>query len=186
MKLLGFLNRSKRQPTAPAGNRTLTPAELAAREAQLEAKEAAAKARSAKEATTTNPNRLRTSEEFRAEQREKKERRDRRRKENQIGGLIREVLSGEILAREALVRQVPFLLYVSLLTLLYLALGYQTERIVRENHQTKERLEEAWSIERTLKAGFESQLQQSSLARRTQDMGLEQPSVPPIVLPAEE
>ena len=64
MKLLGFLKRSKGQADAPAGNRTLTPAELAAREAQQEA-EAAAKA-AAKKSGSTNPNRLRTSEEFRA------------------------------------------------------------------------------------------------------------------------
>ena len=186
MKLLGFLKRSKGQADAPAGNRTLTPAELAAREAQAEALAAKEQAKAAKEAAASNPNRLRTSEEFRAEARDKKERRAKRRADNQIGGLIREVISGEILAREALVRQVPFLLYGALLTILYLALGYQTERILREKQKTLEKLEEATAEEKTLRSEFESQLQQSRLARSTAELGLEQPTTPPILLPADE
>ena len=185
MKLLGFLKRSKGQADAPAGNRTLTPAELAAREAQQEAEAATARA-AAKKSGSTNPNRLRTSEEFRAEQRKKKEGRKARRADNQIGGLLREVLSGEILAREALVRQVPFLLFASFLTVLYLALGYQTERILREKQRTLEKLEEATAEEKTLRSEFESQLQQSRLARSTAELGLEQPTSPPILLSADE
>lgn len=186
MKWLGFLKRSKGQVEAPAGNRTLTPAELAAREAQAEAQIAKEQANSAKEAGSNNPNRLRTSEEFRTEARDKKARRAKRRADNQIGGLIREVISGEILAREALVRQVPFLFYGALLTILYLALGYQTERILREKQKTLDNLEEATAEEKTLRSDFESQLQQSRLARSMAELGLEQPTAPPILLPADE
>ena len=96
------------------------------------------------------------------------------------------MLSGEILAREALVRQVPFLLFVSFLTILYLALGYQTERILREKQRTLDRLEEATAEEKTLRSDLESQLQQSRLARSTAEMGLEQPSAPPILISTEE
>ena len=186
MKLFGFLRRSKGDDQAPRGNRTLTPAELAAREAQQEAQSEAARAKAAKAAAANNPNRLRTSEEFRTAQRDKKERRRKRRADNQIGGLIREVLSGEILAREALVRQVPFLLFASFLTILYLGLGYQTERILREKQRTLDKLEEAIAEEKTLRSDFESQLQQSRLARSTAELGLEQPTEPPILLPANE
>ena len=186
MRWMGFFKRNANAPEAPRGNRTLTPAELAAREAQREAEAAVAKAKAAKEASANNPNRLRTSEEFREEQRNKKRRRAQRRADNQIGGLLREVLSGEILAREALVRQVPYLLFVSLLTILYLAMGYQTERILREKQKTLERLEEARSEEKTLRSELESQLQQSRLARSMAEMGLEQPTAPPILLSTEE
>jgi len=186
MKLLAFLRRRGRNEEVPRGNRTLTPAELAAREAQVEARAAAEAAKNAKQTSSSNPNRLRTSEEFRSEQRDKKERRAKRRAENQIGGLVREVLSGEILAREALVRQVPFILYGCLLTILYLALGYQTERILRDKQKTLEKLEEATAEEKTLRSDFESQLQQSRLARSTAELGLEQPTAPPILLPADE
>ena len=186
MKLFGFLRRPKGEDPTPRGNRTLTPAELAAREAKQEAQTEAARAKAAKAAATNNPNRLRTSEEFRTEQRDKKERRRKRRADNQIGGLIREVLSGEILAREALVRQVPFLLFASLLTILYLGLGYQTERILRDKQRTLDKLEEATAEEKTLRSDFESQLQQSRLARSTAELGLEQPTEPPILLSADE
>ena len=82
----------------------MTPAELAAKEAQQEAEAAAAEA--AKKGGSTNPNRFRTSEEFRPSS--EKKARNARRADNQIGGLIEEVLSGES-SRASLVRQVPFL-----------------------------------------------------------------------------
>ena len=176
MNILGLFRRTKSETTSSKGNRTLTQAEMLARVAQNEAKERS----EAKRQTSNNPNRLRTSDEFREEQREK---RKRRRKENQIGGLIREVLSGDILAREALVKQVPFLLYLSLLTLLYLGMGYQTERVLREKQRTLDLLEEATAEEKTLRSDFEAQLQQSSLAKSTSALGLEQPTSPPILLP---
>ena len=186
MSWFGFLKRSSAAKPTPAGNRTLSQAELAAREAQQEAQAAAAQAKAAKEAAASNPNRLRSSEAFREEQRDKKKKRRERRRDNQIGGLLREVLSGEILAREALVRQVPFLLFASFLTILYLALGYQTERILREKQRTLDRLEEATAEEKTLRSDLESQLQQSRLARSTTEMGLEQPFAPPILISTEE
>ena len=186
MSWFGFLKRSSAAKPTPASNRTLSQAELAAREAQQEAQAAAAQAKATKEAAASNPNRLRSSEAFREEQRDKKKKRRERRRDNQIGGLLREVLSGEILAREALVRQVPFLLFASFLTILYLALGYQTERILREKQRTLDRLEEATAEEKTLRSDLESQLQQSRLARSTAEMGLEQPSAPPILISTEE
>ena len=96
---------------------------------------AADKAKAAKEGMTNNPNRLRSSESFEEqEQRQKKKQRKERRRDNQIGGLLREVLSGEILAR-SLGSMGSVLLFASFLTILYLALGYQTERILREKQQ---------------------------------------------------
>ena len=112
MDAMKFFDRFRRTPKETTkGNRTLSASELLAREAKAEAE--AAKATAARQ--PTGPNRLRTSEEFRAEQREKKKQRQR---QNQIGSVLREVLSGEVLAREALVRQVPFMLYLCLLTIL--------------------------------------------------------------------
>ena len=109
MDAMKFFDRFRRgAKEAAKGNRTLNASELLAREAKAEAE--AAKATAARK--PSGPNRLRTSEEFRAEQREKKKQRQR---QNQIGSVLREVLSGEVLAREALVRQVPFMLYPCLL-----------------------------------------------------------------------
>ena len=176
MDAMKFFDRFRRTPKETTkGNRTLSASELLAREAKAEAE--AAKATAARQ--PTGPNRLRTSEEFRAEQREKKKQRQR---QNQIGSVLREVLSGEVLAREALVRQVPFMLYLCLLTILYLGLGYQAERILREKQRVTEQLEEAVAEEKTLRSDFESQLQQSRLATSTAELGLEQPTTPPTLL----
>lgn len=174
-KWFPFLNRAKSERPAPRKNRTLTDAEVLARQAQTDTAEP--------RPAPKGPNHLRTSEENRAKQRE---RREERRKNNQIGGLIREVISGEILAREALVRQVPFLIYVCFLTLLYVALGYQTERILRQKQHVQDKLEEAVSEEKTLRAEFESELQQSKLQQSTAALGLGQPTEPPTLISAAE
>lgn len=180
MDAMKLFDRFHRRPKgASKGNRTLSASELLEREAKAEAK--AAKAKATRQ--PSGPNHLRTSKEFRAEQREKKKQRQR---QNQIGSVIREVLSGEVLAREALVRQVPFMLYLCLLTILYLGLGYQAERILREKQHVTEQLEEAVAEEKTLRSDFESQLQQSRLATSTAELGLEQPSTPPTLLRADD
>ena len=61
---------------------------------------------------------------------------------------------------------------------------YQTERVLREKQRTLDLLEEATAEEKTLRSDFEAQLQQSSLAKSTSALGLEQPTSPPILLPA--
>ena len=114
------------------------------------------------------------------------EERRERRADNQIGGLIREVLSGEILAREALVRQVPSLLFASFLDHPVPRFGYQTERILRDKQRTLDKLEEATAEEN---AALRLRVSASAkpLARSTAELGLEQPTEPPILLsPTEE
>ena len=186
MRWLNLFKRTSRPIEEAKGNRTLTAEEIEARDRQA-ALDAERANQEAENSEPNNPNRLRTSEEFRKEQRDKKqERAEKLRSENQIGGLIREVISGQILAREAMVRQVPFFMYVSFLTILYLALGYQTERILREKQKTEAQLEEAIATEKSLRSTFEFEMQQSKLIESTEVLGLEQPTVPPILLSAEE
>ena len=164
-----ILRRSKRRTK---GNRTLMPANCRAR-GQRKPRPRAKAARQA-----NNPNRL-----------------GRRKNSGPSSGkksaptpkpnrrLIREVLSGESRVRPW--RQVPFLLFPASHDL-YLGLGYQTERILRDKQRTLDKLEEATAEEKTLRSDFESQLQQSRLARSTAELGLEQPTEPPILLPADE
>jgi len=186
MKWLRLFKHTARPSEEAKGNRTLTAEEIAARDRQA-ALDAERANQEAENSEPNNPNRLRTSEEFRKEQRDKKqERAEKLRSENQIGGLIREVISGQILAREALVRQVPFFMYVSFLTILYLALGYQTERILREKQATEQQLEEAIATEKSLRSTFEFEMQQSRLLESTEDLGLEQPTIPPTLLSSKE
>ena len=72
------------------------------------------------------------------------------------------------------------------LTLLYVALGYQTERILRQKQHVQDKLEEAVSEEKTLRAEFESELQQSKLQQSTAALGLKQPTEPPTLISAAE
>ena len=103
-------------------------------------------------------------------------------KKNAIGPVIRDLLSGEFLTKEGVTRHIPYLLFISALFVVYIAMGYQFERIEREKMKKKERLEELSAEFKTLQADFESRLQQSSVERNIANLGLNQPVEPPYLL----
>ena len=53
---------------------------------------------------------------------------------------LRDLLSGEVLTREGVLANVPYLLFLTSLFVAYVALGYQFERIEREKQRTLRRV----------------------------------------------
>ena len=112
----------------------------------------------------------------------KKPPRERRKRENSMRPLIRDVLSGEFLTREGVTKHIPYLLFVSLLFIVYISLGYRFERIERQKHGTDRSIEELSATYKTLRADLETQLQQSSIEAAISELGLLQTKQPPFVL----
>ena len=79
-------------------------------------------------------------------------------------------------------RHIPYLIFVSVLFIAYIAMGYQFERLEREKLQTKRQLEELSAEYKTLKAEFETQLQQSTVEQNIAELGLRQNVEPPFLL----
>jgi|GEM_PF-3290175 len=95
---------------------------------------------------------------------------------------LRDLLSGEVLTREGVLANVPYLVFVAGLFVAYVALGYQFERIEREKQKTLRRVKELNAEFKSLEAQFETQLQQSQVERAVEPLGLEQSLKPPFII----
>jgi hypothetical protein len=84
---------------------------------------------------------------------------------------LRDLLSGEVLTREGVLANVPYLLFLTSLFVAYVALGYQFERIEREKQRTLRRVRELNAEFKSLEAAFETQLQQSQVESQVAPLG---------------
>ena len=199
MKKFFSFRRGKNTPDKKAErNRVLTPAEITAQEEQKRKFEeqqalAAARKKAQRTAKAAKPrNRIVSGEDnssaasqrkqwFKRKQRSAQEKEARRTK-NSIGPVVRDILSGEFLTKEGVTRHIPYLIFVSVLFIVYIAMGYQFERLEREKLKTKRQLEELSAEYKTLKAEFETQLQQSTVEQNIAELGLRQTVEPPFLL----
>jgi len=108
-------------------------------------------------------------------------------KKEKKGGL-KSVLSGQFLDRDQAVKGLPFILFMSLLGIFYIANGYQAEKLIRQIYKTNNQLKELRSEYITNKSDLMYISKQSQLARATYGLGLKELTSPPkkIVLTEEE
>ncbi len=184
-------------PAKKPANRRLTPAEMAAQQQQLKERKQREAAR-LKAQKSINPNAPRNRPKhqstqqkgtakksfwaFRSLRKKDPKKREQRRQKNAIAPLIRDLLSGEFLTREGVTRHIPYLLFISGLFIAYIAMGYQFERMERAKIQNKRHLQELSAEYKTIKAQFETQLQQSRVEQSIANIGLSQPVEPPYLL----
>lgn len=101
-------------------------------------------------------------------------------------GLI-SVLNGSFLTREAVLRNMPFILFLAGLGLLAIAYGYHAERVVRRIDRAGAALREQRAEYISVRAELEKLEQQSQVAQRISGLGLKESRVPPVkVAVAEE
>lgn len=101
---------------------------------------------------------------------------------NGMGQVVRDLLSGEFLTQQGVTRNIPYLVFVSALFLLYIGMGYHFERIEREKVNARRKIEELNAEFKTLQADFEMRRQQSRLEAEMVNRGLVQPQEPPHLL----
>jgi hypoxanthine-guanine phosphoribosyltransferase len=102
-----------------------------------------------------------------------------KRKSSKLPRALIGVLNGSFLARENVLRNMPFILFVAGLMLCYIAYGYWTERTVRTLDRTNTELKEMRAEYITVRSLLEKKEQQSEVADDIQGMGLKQSRVPP-------
>lgn len=100
-------------------------------------------------------------------------------------GLI-SVLNGSFLARENVLRNMPFLLWIAGLMLCYIAYGYYTERTVRSLDRTSTELKEMRSEYITVRSHLEQAEQQSQVAADIEGIGLKESLEPPRKIDVDE
>jgi len=92
---------------------------------------------------------------------------------------VQDVLGGDYLSKNTVVDNVPFLIYLAVLALFYIANTYNTERMYKQIEKTKTELKELRYQYITVRSTlmFESKL--SELYKRTQAIGLKETLIPP-------
>ncbi|MBV6406021.1 MAG: hypothetical protein IT228_11565 [Flavobacteriales bacterium] len=94
-------------------------------------------------------------------------------------GVLAGVLNGSFLTRDQVLGNMPFLLFIAGLMLVYIGYGYWTERTVRDLHRTDADLKELRSEYITVRSHLDRTEQQSQVAEDISGLGLRESRVPP-------
>lgn len=90
------------------------------------------------------------------------------------------VLSGAFLSKEKAIRAVPFIFFLTFITLCYIANGYYAEEQIRKLNKLTAELKELRSEYIISKSDLSDISQQSEVARRTLALGVKESVEPPI------
>ncbi len=92
---------------------------------------------------------------------------------------VQDVLGGEYLTREVVIRNIPFLMFLAVLAILYIANTYYTERIYKDLESTKTELKELRYRYITAKSSLMFNTRSSVITEKAKLLGLEDPRIPP-------
>ncbi len=97
-----------------------------------------------------------------------------------VGGTVQNVLGGDFLKKQGAVRLLPYLLFLALLIMLYIANTYYAERKERSIQALQKELKEYRKEYITTRSELMKQSQQSEVARRLAGINIFESRVPPI------
>jgi len=98
-------------------------------------------------------------------------------------GLIKSlnaVFSGTFLSNDKVVRHVPFILFLSVIAILYIANGYWADDKVRQVNKISSQLKELRSEYISTKSDLMFVSKQSEVAKSAEKLGLKEPIAPPM------
>ena len=96
-----------------------------------------------------------------------------------VGRSVSGFLDGKFFSRENLAKQIPFLLYLTLLGVLYIANSYNAEKTIIDISRTKKELEELRFSYITNKSDLMFHSKQSEVALKLVNSGIKESLVPP-------
>jgi len=92
---------------------------------------------------------------------------------------VKSIIDGSFLTREGLLKQLPFILYISLLFIIYIANSYFGEKTVFEIENTKKELIELRSEYITAKSRLMISTNLSQVTKKLRPIGIKPSHVPP-------
>jgi hypothetical protein len=113
------------------------------------------------------------------QQDELQEKKSRASKPNKISRSILNIFSGHFLSKENVIRQLPFIMFLTLMGLGYIANGYYAEKSYREISRVNSKLKELKSEYIIIKSELMYVSKQSEIARSVVSLGLKESTVPP-------
>ncbi len=101
------------------------------------------------------------------------------RRSNKVVRSIKSVVSGSFLSRDETLRFMPFVLFLSLLAVLYIANGYYSEAKMRKQNKLTEELKDLRSEYIITKSDLMFISKQSEVAKAAAMLGIKESVVPP-------
>jgi len=97
------------------------------------------------------------------------------------GNPIAALLSGRLLTQDAVIKHLPFLLFIAFIGLVYIANGYLAESSVRKINRTQQEIKELRSEQISMKSELNNTIIESELMKIIQErnMGLDESYDPP-------
>jgi hypothetical protein len=102
------------------------------------------------------------------------------RKKGVLAKGLSSVFSGTFLTNEKNLKHLPYMLYLGLMAIFYIANGYYADDKIREENRTKNELKELRSEYISLKSELMFASKQSEVAKAVEEQGLKEPVVPPV------
>ncbi|HBS89006.1 MAG: hypothetical protein A2W91_06135 [Bacteroidetes bacterium GWF2_38_335] len=103
-------------------------------------------------------------------------------KEQKKGSMLKDVIDGSLLTRESVVKQLPYILFVTVLCIFYIANRYHAEKVIRQTVELRKEVKEL----RTEKIAVQSELMNSSKrtvvldSLKSKDLNLIESRTPPV------
>ena len=104
---------------------------------------------------------------------------DKENAEKSQNGLIVSIFSGSFLSHDTIVKNLPFVLFLTFLGILYIANGYYAEKTVKQLYRTNNEIKELRSEYISNKSDLELIKQQSHVAFSIQSLQLKESLTPP-------
>jgi len=92
---------------------------------------------------------------------------------------IHDILGGDYLSKESVIGNLPFVVFMALLALIYIANTYYSDKTVKEIERTKVELKELRFQYTTTKSTLMYYSKQTEIARRALKYGLKETTIPP-------
>jgi len=111
---------------------------------------------------------------------DKPERPQKPRKKGVLAKGLSSVFSGTFLTNESTLKHLPFVLFLALVAVFYIANGYYADDKIREVNKVSNELKELRSEYISTKSELMFASKQSEVAKSAEELGLKEPVVPPI------
>lgn len=108
---------------------------------------------------------------------------DRKQEEKEIRkARFRDILDGSLLTRDNVVSQLPYILFLTLLLILYIGNRYHAERVIRQSLELQKEIKELRARAISTASELEYLSNQSQVARliEQRSLGLQYPEEPPV------
>ena len=101
------------------------------------------------------------------------------RKKKRLSKPIQNLLEGEFLSREGVVNNLPYLAFLAIIAIIYIANTYYAEKTFKQIESTKVELKELRYQYITTRANLMYLSKQTEIAGRVKELGLTETTIPP-------